>query len=369
MKNVGIITFHFVENIGASLQCVALSHTLETLGYKSYVIDYKPEYHTSKYAIIKNPFSELVSGKPLFKALKGTLKQLILLYKVPKLYAKKKKFQNFMQKNIRTTREFRTIEELVEANNVIDVCVAGSDQIWNAMYTNGGLDSAYLMAFFNGPKYTYAVSAGTRINENDLSDNMDKLNRINKLSVRESALKKQLLEHGIQSTMVLDPTFLMKKHDWDLLRNPKRSYGYKYILVYALEQDERLNLVLHRLLEQTGYQVIDISPRNFVKGEKCRRVKDCGPVEFINYIANASYIVTNSFHGTVFSIIYEKNFFTIPHSKTPDRVIDLLDTLEIRNRLITEVNFNDIQTQIDYEKVNAQLDKYRNDSLEFLKQM
>ena len=368
MRKVGTLTFHFVENIGATLQCVALYKVLTSLGYDCKVINYCPEYHKSRYSVIYRPFETINHNDTSLIKIKKISKQLALNFRVPGRIIKKMKFSKFMRKNIRLSEQYKTINELEKTNEVFDTVIVGSDQVWNPMYTEGDIDEAYLLVFFHGIKVSYAASSGKILTPEILKKNLSLFRGLNRVSVREKSLANLLEEYKIQARIDIDPTLLLTSKEWDEICEPKSYIEEKYIFVYALEKNDSLTTIVEHYKKSLKIAVIDVSPRNCIGNTlPNKHVRNIGPEDFVAYIRNAAIIVTNSFHGTVFSIIYCKNFISVPHSKTPERVIDLLSSLNLSSRLCYDLDGISKLKDPNYDRVNIKLDELRGASLSYLK--
>ena len=254
----------------------------------------------------------------------------------------------------------------------VDAVITGSDQVWNSNLT-GGLDDVYTINFGSNKlkRISYAASLGkNKIEENLQKEYKDKLSRIDKISVREESAKEALnkLLPNKEIEVVLDPTLLLTKDEWNKKINKNNSEKEKYILSYIVENNPEHTRIVDELSKNTGLKVI-----HFEKKKKYNRVLRSayidGPIEFINLIKNAEYVVTTSFHATVFSIIFNKKFWVVPHKTTGSRVTDLLDKFEISNRAIQSLeafNKKKYDEEIDYKKVNKILEKEREKTIRWL---
>lgn len=256
---------------------------------------------------------------------------------------------------------------------VPDYYITGSDQVWNTDITNG-LSDIYTLNF--GKKDIKRISYGASIGKGELSVEeqivfRSKLQYIDSISVREETAKR-LLEQIFPNkhiSVVLDPTLLLKREEWEnLLEGVKAQKNKKYILAYMVEENQEFRKIARDLEEKTGYPIFHFEKKNLGKN-----VKSCytaGVLEFVNYIKNAEYVITTSFHATVFSIMFHKKFWIIPHETTGSRVIDLVNSLELSNRIVNtldmflKVNYSE---DINYERVERMLDMKRQQSLQWLK--
>ncbi len=191
---------------------------------------------------------------------------------------------------------------------------------------------------------------------------------LDRISVREQSLADRLsslVQKPIET--VLDPTFLLEKSEWMRFIERDGKDRQKYILVYALEKNKRLNQYAKWLAKQSASKVMDISPIDTGISGRVKKKSFVDPVSFLNAIYHADYIVTNSFHGTAFSLIFEKDFLTFAHSARGERMRSLLRELELDENLAecdAKIPFE--IRHIAYRQVNLRLQKMRQRSLDFI---
>ena len=327
------MTFSCVENIGAALQCIALARFLLNTGYNVDVIDYRPQYLTQGY---KCYYPLSAQGEK--NSLKTVIKKIVLNGRIPMLLNRKRKFKKLYKSNVRFSSKCFCINQLKSLGEY-DCFIAGSDQIWNAAISAGEMDPAFLLEFTDKRKIAYAASCGTVLPEKNLKKIIPVLKTFSAVSVRESSLCKQLLSNGVKDVQcVADPTFLLDRDEWRRmarkLRHPK-----PFILTYFLEENEKICELVQQMTNYKEIDVIDVSPRRFLGKEfVAKRRAYCSPDEFLGLIQNAECILTNSFHGTVFSILFEKPFVTILHSKYPERVNDLMALLDMKDKILNTID-------------------------------
>lgn len=361
---IGILTFHRAHNYGALLQCYALLTYLRSLGHDVQVIDYWPEYHANSYKLLHD-FSRL--------SFKGKIKYLFLFFLgFSRILKRAYGYKCFIEKHIGVSRSVKyvTPESLELAE--FDVVIYGSDQIW--WYSNLPDFKGYDFVYWGQQpknakrKISYAASMGVvSTNSLEIEKLKELLCRFNALSVREMQVK-ELLESsfGIETSLVLDPVFLLGRRQWNKLINNKVYEGSKYIFFYhLLENDDAINLV-NSIRDYYGIRVVEIKGRvDSLKFDK-RYHQTVDPIRFVHLIRDAEFIVTTSFHGVAFSIVFEKQFYVLGMGNNSERAKSLLNCLSLRERYIDDIkdlNLNDI---INYEVVNSKLDKFKSDSLQYL---
>ena len=362
MKKVGILTFHRAHNYGASLQVYALYEVLKNI-YEVKIIDYYNNYIYDQYKLFSMP------SKNILKFIKKTI-FTVIHFKSKK--ARYDSFEKFISENINMTKRYtnETIHNIDIEN--FSAIIAGSDQIWS-IGTVGELSDIYTLAFLPNSinKISYAASVG---NSEDIinyaKDYKNKLSDIKHISVREEDAKEKLSSLlGRDVFEALDPTMLLGKEVWEERISDLGEEGEKYILAYVVEPNDEYIKIVNELSYRTGLKVLHFGLKNPGYNNVYKSKYYEGPLAFVNYIKNAEYIITTSFHGTVFSIIFNKKFWVVPHKKTGERVTSLLTKLGIPNRAIKsfdEFCSNNHDESINYKEVNRKLNQERKKSIEWL---
>lgn len=346
------ITCHDVYNYGASLQAYALMHYLQKKGNEVEIIDYKPDYLTRHYKLsVVNP----VYNKPI-------IRQLYLLAKLfPYLRSLKRKklFDDFTTKYLRTTSEcYHSNGDLKMNPPIADLYLAGSDQIWNTLFPNGKDPAFYLDFVPNGKiKASYAASMATdKVVSGWEGFVCEKVMNLDKIAVREDSAVSVLESIGVKKEIwvVCDPVFLLPCNHWETLLSSKINNKKPYIFVYDFENSKSMASIAQYIAEKKALEVISIGSLHF--GTKNNKILSTGPLEFLSYIYNAEYIISNSFHATAFSILFKKQFYVKNRTESLNvRMKDLLKTLNLSNRLVCtkeSVSFENI----DYTEVQVLLD-------------
>lgn len=362
MKKGIITTFYKAHNYGAMLQAFALKKFLESNNYNIEFLNYKDDNIEEVYKVFS------LKNKSLKNKIKEILKFLFFSRKIKKRYSN---FSNFQSKYLKETKLIIDKNtKLDEVSLNADFIITGSDQVWNKNITKG-LSDIYTLNFGEKDirRISYAASIGNKKIDNEL-EYKNKLSIIDKISVREETAKKILdkILPEKKVTTVLDPTLLLDSNNWNKYLNNFDSPKEKYILAYVVEPDSEYIKVVNELSEKTGLKVIHFEKRNKYKNEfKSAFIE--GPLGFVNLIKNAEYVVTTSFHATVFSIIFNKKFWVVPHRVTGSRVIDLLNKLKISNRAVyslDEFKESKFDDEIDFKAVSKALDIEREKSIDWL---
>lgn len=368
---IGIITFNSAHNYGAVLQAWALQEYLRGEGHQVEIINYRLPATDNLYRLYK-PRRTFKKHAKLNKAV-HLLQYLKKMKTDPKKVRKYRQFERFINHTLNTTEPITRYSDLNKANFNYDVMIAGSDQIWNGGLTKG-VNPAYFLAFGSDKikRISYAASIGRdEIPEVEKTLFLRYLRNFDYVSVREEKAKEVILElTDKEVSVVLDPTLLLQREKYDKLKkDPKVKSDYIYVHnVHITKVDKRLNAVAEEMSKRLGIPIVH-NRADYDFTHELEKFTDGSPEEFIGYIANAKYVIANSFHATVFSIIYQRDFITIPHFQNPERMRHLLDSLGIGNHLIAdpkELPEDLKELQIDYNEVEKLRIAQREDSVSFL---
>lgn len=347
------ITSHDVYNYGASLQAYSLQQFLIEHGIDNEIIDYKPIYSRARYNFwYISPRYKFSNCKLLWFPV-----CLFLAPKRFKTYPRKKKFDAFTNKYLKlSNNRYLTYESLETSNQQADAFIVGSDQVWNSDHINGRDCANYLSFVKNGgKKISYAASFGmNHINpgyENLVKSNLKTFDTI---TVREDDGVKLLKSLGLEGCQVVDPTLLHNKEWWSSkcieVNEPD------YLLVYDFGSSEVIKNAALRIAKEKNLKIYSINDFNEHKYAD-KNTNDAGPIEFISLIKNAKYFISNSFHGTIFSLIFHIPFIVVKRTQgnVNSRMESLLRIVGAEDRLIgdiaelanfKEINFEDADAKI-----------------------
>lgn len=351
---IGILTFHCAHNYGAMLQCYALQEYLKGQGDEVYVIDYRPDYLVHPYR--KHKLVHWLSKNPL-RMIKRFVTEPFLFRARGKRWDG---FARFAKEQLRLWA-YNPDQELTD----FDWLLYGSDQIWNIRLTGNTFDPVFWGERFCCKKATYAVSIGWfQPNEIESSRIANYLNNFSAISVRESKLWNQLSSLTDKPiSLVCDPVFLLSKIEWSKYCKPIHI-SRPYLLCYNLCQSDECEKQAQIICQQMGYDRIDLTPVLLpVVGRRYRQTAD--PLEFISYLREASYIVTSSFHGTAFSLIFRKPFYAVGMGNKADRASSLLQILGLEDRLLVAPSKQPTE-RLDYANVEQRLSDYVENSKNYL---
>lgn len=350
MNKVAIVSFYKSENYGAILQAVALQQAIASLGYTPCYLDYERKLKLSFPRRILNIVYSYIRG--------------FLGYK--KRYMRSSCF----------IRKFINVEQFIDEEQY-DIYVVGSDQVWFPGYVS----DFFLLSFIKKKKkISYASSFGISKLENSYHKYYyDCLSTFDAISTREEKGSEIVRSLGLESRVVVDPTLLFAKSFW-LEKTVEPCVNGDYILCYVMNGDAvTANAVYeyaHKLsiLYFNRCKVIVIGDKEYKKLiPGFNLICDAGPAEFLGYIKNATFIVTSSFHGTCFSILFEKDYINILRSNNPvkGRIEEINHKLGLDNRILyyagSSISVLEV-APIDYKKVGVKLDALREGSINYLKE-
>lgn len=318
--NIGAITFHGSHNYGSMLQAYAL---------QTFVVSLIQEAHIpGKYQIInyRSDVQKKLYQPPLpGDSMKSILKWLMYLPYKRAIDLQNRKFEQYITERLQLTEECSSADELPQIASRFDVLLAGSDQIWNVRAKD--FHFAYLFQGCHGRKVSYASSLGPLPidwSQYDVKEYAALLRGFSSVSVREEASRRILapLVEDVPIELMPDPVFLLSAEEWRKLESD--AHPDRYILFYCLEPSREHVRLAHRLSKRLGLPVVSTGYRN-IKDWLNPFIKqyDAGPCDFLSLIDHADVVLTSSFHGTAFSLIYGKPFWAID-GLSDARIRDLL---------------------------------------------
>ncbi len=363
---ISIITLHRVRNYGSSLQTLATQSFFKKAGFDVEVIDYYPERYTSIGLLkrLKNKSSKLQNNALLLFAARVIMSVS---------YVKKKiVFDSFLKRHIRlSARTYRNESDLKRYKLDSDAFCTGSDQVWNSHW-NEGIDRPLYLSFVPADKYkfSYASSIGNEILDGTEAKEVSKLlAEYRYISVREKEGVKVLDTIGLKSVQMLDPTLLFSSKFWDRYTTG-RYRNKRYIVTYNLHHDKKVDELAHKLAKKYGVKVYNIS-YNIHDIIRKGTLKWCPSVEdYLDLIKNAEYVVTDSFHATVFSIIFHTKFFSIYPEQASSRIRSILNLTGLEGRAAESVpDVNSLSEMIDFKKADLVLIKERKKAAIYVKRI
>lgn len=352
MTSVGIITFHRASNYGAVLQAYALQRTLSSLGASAEVVDYRGGAVESDH----NPAMAMKAGDLAGAPLRYLRRR-----------AKFKGFEEF-RRSILPMSKAVTSDGISKLDGKYDLFISGSDQVWSEAFAK--LDPVYRLEFAErSRRASYACSFGFSEFPAGSEDAIKKgLSRLEAISVREASARDLVWERlDLPARVDVDPTLLLGADEWRGMAHVPCA-GNGYILVYTVQPPVGLLDAARAKAAETGLDIVYLN--NEHRGNKdLKHVRYATPEEFLGWFDRASYVYTNSFHGTVFSIIFEKELVVECRTKKKynNRSKALLELTGLEAREMTETDAR--EGPIEWHDVRARLDTAREDSLAYLRDL
>lgn len=376
MKKIGIVTVYTGFNYGSSLQAYASKKYYEKLGFKSEVLSYSNSLVKGRDIRLKKLLIMFLRTfwrpnllKKTFFTYKKSLDKKITL-------ESKSKFFKFYEEYLEPQKMNKNKMKMYGKDKNVFAVICGSDQIWST--TSMYVDPFYYLRYFPKEKrIAYAPSFGKKeVPEYNKKIITKYLNEIDFLSVRESEGKKIIKDLTNKDVEVLiDPTLLLNKNEWRNIYGNKRVIKEKYILFYFLDTPKKNTIENLKKISQILNKKIVIIPNlptemKIINDEIISL--DTGPLEFLNLVDNAEFICTDSFHGMLFSINFNKPFYIFERnygvvSKQSGRIMSMLEILNLKNCFITENNkIKETNLNLNWGEVNIELEKQREKSRKYL---
>lgn len=376
-KKIGVCCVFNHRNYGSMLQTLATVEKLESMGY-----DYEIIHYTKKLTLdlllrsldrIPEEIRTRVRRKNKNKKM-DTYPEIKDSIKIRNSY-----FDNFRKSRFtKVSKPYNTFKELQNTAKNYSAVLVGSDQLWVPKgYSTGFFNLLFVPE--NVPKLAYATSFGvSEIPKNKRKAAKYFLNRMDYISVRELRASEMIKElTGREVPTVVDPTILFTGEEWkEIITEKKVVENEKYIFCYFLGNNPEQRLEVEKLKKATGYKIVFIPHLDeFIESDikfGDKQLYNVGPEEFVNLIRNAEYVCTDSFHGSVFSILNHKKFVTFNRFKTTDRnsrnsrIDSLLQQTNLSERRYDGNLVEQIVKDIDYDKVESRLTKMREKSEDYL---
>lgn len=359
MKKVGIITCGKEPNYGACLQAFATLHAIKDMGYNAELMNYS--FGADKFY---SPFNQ------------PTLKSSIIatLFYFPRK-SQWLSFEKFRQQNMSySSKRLYNCSDFEEVKKDYSCFVTGSDQVWNPEL---GIDvNITLQSFIHDGdairRISYASSFGSSSLKKKYIDLYTReLEKFSAISVREASgatLINKMLHRDICST-VCDPVMLFDEHFWKKYMDNSKTPTDKYIVIYDMRHSSEVMNCARSLAKARGCKIIAMSRVKLLK-KGIQFVTNLSPSQFLSYMYNAEAVVTDSFHGTVFSILFHKEFYSFVSGngvKIGERLLHLLDVLNLKNRLYSKFDKTMEFTPINYSSIDPIVSDFRDRSFNYLK--
>lgn len=352
----GIITYHFSKNYGAVLQCYALQTELQRQGIDAHVLNYVSSKQQDNNALYSKKYSP-----------RSLLKNVMLL---PFHFSRKRKydaFDSFLSKYLMLTKQVSSLQELKElTDDGYNVLISGSDQVFNPSIDD--FEEAFLFPFETAARKTSFAASMGRADDSALQKYREYLADFSCLTVRESNAVPFL--NKLQLTVdavVADPVFLLSRQQWQLLLHNGRKIPKKpYVFCYFLDAQHTADYLktAKRIAQERGLKLVNLVTRFRASCFSEGAVINADPEEFLQLLANADYVCTDSFHGTAFSVLMNIDFSSlVPSANGLDqRKQNLAKRVGLENRIVYADRQNIDSSKIDFSNVNACVEEIRNNS-------
>jgi len=361
---VSIVTLHRLFNYGSVLQAYSTQKIFENEGCTAEIVDYVTPQRTAKRLLCIN--KKGISKKEQIKNL------LILPLRFGSFLLKRQKFGKFLKKYCNVTKhKYITAEDIIANPPIADIYITGSDQVWNSKY-NEGVDKGFFLEYMppNKKAIAFVSSFGKRqLDENELELTKEYLKKYSHLSVREDSAAKILSELGYSSEWLIDPTLQIDKSEWHKIAS-KRLIKEKYLILMLLyNEDNGATEYARKIADQKGLKLVKISWELIRPRLVDKLMTHRSPQDFLSLFYYADFVVTNSFHGTAFSINFNRNFIVVPRKEFNSRIESLLRLTNLTERLVfsEEEALSVSAEKINYDNVNSILEQERERAEKFVK--
>lgn len=356
---IGLFTFS-QSNYGAVLQAFALQRYLrEQPGVNVEIIDFTTPIHLKDQKIFRKPKSAHLVSRIVY--------YLFTLFRYHQLKQRLSKTIEFKKKYFHYTRRFSSVEDVLENYPQEDVYITGSDQVFNP---NAQFYPVYYLGFDKGnaKKVAYAPSFGISAFNDEITARIEHyIMDFDYLSCREPAGAEYLkLIVGCDVPVVVDPVLLYDAKEWSKIAISPQ-FKKDFILIYDLNGAEKLLLIAKKIQAQKHLPIVCLTGNRTKIYPVCKQVYDAGPAEFIGWIKDASFVVTDSFHGTVFSIIFRKQFFTfVALENTSSRIRSILSKVGLEKRIVSISDVENLDYSDYHGKTISTLDDIISDSKKYI---
>ncbi|GEA30038.1 polysaccharide pyruvyl transferase family protein [Clostridium diolis] len=370
MKKIGIITYHSAYNYGSALQAYATQEMVKKICGYAELINFRMKEQRQFYSLYRTKYG-----------MKTLIKDIMQFPLHGKRRIRCNAFENFFNQYMNLSNECQTPDDVVNIWNKYDTIISGSDQIWNKHsqeleHNSWEYMNSYLLVGFSGKKVSYASSVAN-MTDDELKRIIPEISKFSSISMRENSSSVHMAEMmGRNIENVLDPTFLLDKADWIKSLNLKENKKKRYILYYSLGGIQPLKKnrkVLIELANSRQCKLIIVTPFAFIpiQNKVVETHSEFGPVEFLEAIYNAEMVVTDSYHGTILSVNFEKDVYSLCENVGSEfRKTDILNRIGLNDRIIYDVDSLITKTfePIDYGYVNCEVERLRKHSKEYLKE-
>lgn len=354
------VTFHHGNNYGALFQMFALHSKIKNMGHSNLVLETSP--------------STLKKGKKVNLNPRAILREAYIfcfqLFRQKQMSSLARSFSEFKRRYVEFTPAYSSMADLTTNCPEVDALITGSDQVWNLNTVPSMIPSRFLdFGKPNAIRFSFAASIETMdYSESQKEYVREQLKKFKGISLREQSACDYIESFtNYHTESLLDPVFLFDKSEWLSYSTKPRIEG-PYILCYQVISNKLMQKVVDDLKKETGYPIITICNVPFKWIHADYSLFDVSPEEFLGLYNNAAYVVTTSFHGTAFGILFNKRTFTITKDISSNRIYNLMRLLGLEDFVI-KPNYQLTNKEIDWDYVNGVISKERNRSTKYLQSM
>lgn len=364
MKRFGIVSYNIYGNFtnyGSALQSWALHQAVNKIGngrWQAVLVDYCPEILKDK-----NPLNPIENMWDI-----DDESRKMCELSLPAIHENYKKFDKFYHEKFCRTEKKYTPEnfDYIVQEEALDGFICGSDTIF--CVDEFGFDDGFYANYpcmKNGYSVSYAASFGdSHFNTDTYKTLNERLKNFKAIALRENKMVSYVKEHtSVPVQQVLDPTLLLTSEDYDKIAAPKQEND-KYLLLYARRYNSNMEKLAKKVAAENGWKIIEISLRA-TNAKHHRMFYEAGVEEFLSLVKHAEFIITNSFHGMIFSVQYSKPFYIFSREQCDTKIEELLEIFGLSDRLLFTGKENEA-VKIDYIEVHNRINKVRNKSIQFL---
>ncbi|MBQ4541819.1 MAG: polysaccharide pyruvyl transferase family protein [Clostridia bacterium] len=364
MRNIGIVSYNIrcnFTNYGSALQSWALSQSIAKANNgenRPVLIDYCAKVHLDSDPL--NPMKKMWD--------KDSESRRLCEERLDVITENFYKFDKFYTEEFNRTKkayDYTNFDEVVSDEN-IDGFVCGSDTIF--CVDEFGFDDGFYANFDsmkNGYAISYAASFGdVHLDEESYKELDKRLKNFKAIAIREYGMVPYIKEKvDVRVQKVLDPTLLLEEKDYEKITAPRQEKD-KYLLLYARRYNQKMNDFARKLAKENGWKIVEISLRA-TNDDNTRAFYEAGVEEFLSLVKHAEFVVTNSFHGMIFSVQFKKKFVIFSREQCNTKIQELLELFGLTSQIMVEGN-EQYLTDIDYDVVYERIKPAREDSLKYL---
>lgn len=360
-NKIGIVSYNKYSaftNYGSVLQSWALSKVLQSLGYDAILIDYCP-----KALLNKDMLNPLKSMKD-----QDSDSQRNCELSLPAIKENYLKINDFINSKFNKSKDKYNYTNFNETKNIVDAYICGSDTIF-CINESEGFDDAFFANYdcMKNKSIAYAASFGdTKITSSQVSILNNRLTNFKAIGLRESRMLNYVTQHcSCPVHITIDPTLLLNKQDY-LMITDEKIISEDYLLLYSRRYNSEMEAYAENYARKNGLRIVEISLRALNKNKGHLMFYNAGIEEFLSLIKNANYVVTNSYHGLLFSIQFEKQFAVFLREYGESKINEVVNLLDLNDYIFSGRDVNYCADKIDYNLLKNRISLLQNDSMKFL---